>query len=93
MIFAEFFALLMFFAAFTVGVVGFSKISAEKKAKRVEAQKAIRIALQTHDPEKVDEVIVFHGDYITDRERDYLTLRQADFTLDGEEERELKGKR
>lgn len=93
MIFAEFFTLVMVTLAIVIGIVGFSRIFAEKKAKREEAQKAIRIALQTHDPEKVDEVIVFHGDYITDRERDYLTLRQADFTLDDEEERELKGKR
>lgn len=79
--------------AIIVGVVGISKVLADKKARREDAQKAIRIALQTHDPEMVDEVIVLHGDYITDRERDYLTLRQADFTLDDEEERELKGKR
>lgn len=86
MIFAEF-LVMMTCIAFVAGS-GYSLFAhfKQKQEARLTAKKAMRDALVSHQPQRIDEVLVMHGEFISKEERDLLITRQYDFEVNEEAE-------
>lgn len=76
----------LFFTGIIVAIVliacAIGNTLAERRKKRYVAERAMRDALRHRNSEEVREVMVFHGEMLTKKERTYLAEREADFLIE-----------
>lgn len=92
MIGVEIFGAVIAFFAIAFGFEFASRSLEKRERKRNEALNAIRLLFSSSSktPKKIEELLVFHGDSLTKRERNYFLSEQCQIIIDNDNEREMR---